>query len=114
MLRYIKEIVILVLQLLMFYLFPLFSNNIGPIGMVILIIVSVFVLSFVLGLISKERLKIVYPILISVLFIPSVYIYYNDSALVHTLWYFVLSTIGMICGMIVRKMIRNKFKKEKK
>lgn len=114
MLRYLKEIIILVIQLLMFYLFPLVADRFGPIGMVILIVVSVFVLSFILGLISKERLKVVYPILISVLFIPSVYIYYNDSALIHTLWYFVLSTIGLICGIVARRMIRNKFRKEKK
>lgn len=113
MLRYLKEIVIFVIQLLIFYIFPLFVKQINPIGTVIFIILSVFVLSFLLGLISKEKIKSAYPIIISVLFIPSVYIYYNESALIHAVWYFAISTLGMVLGMILRKIIRKKLKKGK-
>lgn len=99
--RYLKEIIILLLQLFMFYIFPLFAGPTDAMGMVLLIILSTFVLSFVLGCISKEKIKYLYPVIISILFIPSVFIYYNESALIHAVWYLVISCIGMIVGVII-------------
>ena len=99
--RYINEIVILLIQLFMFYIFPLFAGPTDAMGMVLLIILSTFVLSFVLGCISKERIKYLYPVIISILFIPSVFIYYNESALIHAVWYLVISCIGMIVGVVI-------------
>ena len=99
--RYLKEIIILLLQLFMFYIFPLFAGPTDMMGMVLLIILSTFVLSFVLGCISKERIKYLYPVIISILFIPSVFIYYNESALIHAVWYLVISFIGMIVGAVI-------------
>ena len=56
---------------------------------------------FVLGCISKEKIKYLYPVIISILFIPSVFIYYNESALIHAVWYLVISCIGMIVGVVI-------------
>ena len=84
--KYFKEIIILLIQLYMFYLSPLFIGPTDAIGMVLLIILSTFILSIVLGSISKSKLKYLYPIIISVLFISSVFIYYNETALIHSLW----------------------------
>ena len=47
--RYLKEIIILLLQLFMFYIFPLFAGPTDMMGVVLLIILSTFLLSFVLG-----------------------------------------------------------------
>ena len=99
--RYLKEIIILLLQLFMFYIFPLFAGPTDMMGVVLLIILSTFLLSFVLGCISKERIKYLYPVIISILFIPSVFIYYNESALIHAVWYLVISFIGMIVGAVI-------------
>lgn len=108
--RYLKEIIILLLQLFMFYIFPLFSGSTDAMGMVLLIILSTFGLSFVLSCISKNRIKYLYPVIISILFIPSVFIYYNESALIHSVWYLVISSIGMIIGLIIN-FISSKFKR---
>ena len=75
------------LQLFMFYIFPLFAGPTDAMGMVFLIVVATFLLSFVLGAISNRKGKFLYPLAIAVLFIPSVFIYYNESALVYSLWY---------------------------
>ena len=107
--RYLKEIIILLLQLFMFYIFPLFAGPTDAMGMVLLIILSTFGLSFVLSCISKNRIKYLYPVIISILFIPSVFIYYNDSALIHSIWYLVISSIGIIIGLIIN-FICNKFR----
>lgn len=105
--KYIKEIVILVIQLLMFYIFPMFMFLYEPIGTVMMIILTTFILSTVIGIISKSKIKYVYPLLISILFIPSVFIYYNESALVHSIWYLVVSSIGLVIGTVINLIIKN-------
>ena len=104
--KYLKEIIILLLQLFIFYIFPLFAGPTDAMGMVFLIIVSTLILSISIILISKIRIKYLYGILISILFIPSVYLYYNSSALVHSLWYLIVSYIGITLGIIFNYILK--------
>ena len=102
--RYIKEITISVIQLFMFYIFPLFAGPADAIGMVFLIIATTFLLSVILGSISGNWVKFFYPVEIAVLFIPSIFIYYNESALIHSVWYLVISSVGLLIGAIIHKL----------
>lgn len=107
--RYLKEIIILLLQLFMFYIFPLFAGPTDVIGMVVLIIVATLLFSAVIGFLSDKKMKYLYPIITAILFVPSVFIYYNETALIHSVWYLVVSSVGMLIGAILRKLIyRNK------
>ena len=106
--KYLKEFIILMIQLLVFYILPLFAGPTDAMGMVFLIILSVFILSLILGIISNKKIKYIYPLVISILFIPSVFIYYNESALVHAVWYFVISYIGLLIGTIINLIINRK------
>ena len=106
--RYLKEIIILLLQLFMFYIFSLFAGPTDVIGMVVLIIVATLLLSAVIGLISDKKMKYLYPIITAILFVPSVFIYYNGTALIHSVWYLVVSSVGMIIGAVLRKLIFGK------
>jgi len=106
--KYVKELVIYVLQLFMFYIFPLFAGPTDMMGMVLLIIISTFVLSVIMGSISKEKIKYLYPIIVAVIFIPTVMLYYNSSALIHSVWYLVVSAIGLFIGTIIYKLIQKK------
>jgi len=101
----LKMGIILLIQLFMFYIFPLFSGPTDAIGMVILILLSTLLLSMILASISDKKEKYLYPIIIAILFIPSVFIYYNESALVHSLWYLVISSIGLLLGTLIRFFI---------
>jgi len=105
--KYLKEIIILFIQLFMFYIFPVFMYLYEPIGTVMLILITSFILTIVLSIISKHKIKYLYPFLISILFIPSVFIYYNESALVHSIWYLVISIIGLVIGTITKLIIKN-------
>lgn len=106
--KYLKELIILFIQLFMFYIFPLFCGPTDAMGMVLLIICSVFVLSIILGTISNTKLKFLYPIIIAILFIPSIFIYYNITALVHSLWYLVISSIGLGIGCLVNLIMNRR------
>ena len=65
-------------------------------------------LAIIFASISKEKWKYIYPIIISILFIPSVFIYYNSSALIHAVWYLVDSGIGFLIGLIIYKITNKK------
>ena len=94
----------------MFYIFPMFMYLYEPIGTVILILLTTFILSIILSSISKSKIKYLYPLVISILFIPTIFIYYNESALVHAIWYFVVSTVGLLIGMITN-LVTSKIEK---
>ena len=100
-----KEIGIMLIQLFMFYVFPLFAGPTDTMGMILLILLSAVLLSAVLGMISKNRIKYLYPAVIAVLFIPSVWIYYNESALIHAVWYLAAASIGLLSGSMFRKWL---------
>lgn len=104
--EYLKEIIILFIQLFMFYIFPIFMYLYEPIGTVMLMLLTTLILSIILNVVSKKRIKYIYPFSIAVLFLPTIYIYYNESALVHSLWYFVVSVIGLIIGSIINLFIK--------
>ena len=107
---YKKEAIILGLQLLLFYVFPLTAGPTDAMGMVFLILCGTFFFSMLMGGLSKKKTKYLYPIITAVVFIPSVFIYYNESALIHALWYAVVAVVGILLGsligLIVNKLVR--------
>lgn len=106
MIKYIKEIIILLIQLFMFYIFPLFRGPTDAMGMVFLIIITTFILSIIITIISKLKIKYIYGIITSIIFIPSVFIYYNESALIHSLWYLIVSYVGIFIGFIINLIFK--------
>ena len=102
--RFFKEIIILVIQLFTFYIFPLFAGPTDAMGMVVIILFSTFILSIIIASISKQKTKYLYPIVVAIVFIPSVFIYYNESALIHSIWYLVDAAIGIVIGSIINKL----------
>ena len=61
--RYLKEAIIFILQLLMFYVYPPIALPIAISGMeiVLMIMLVTLVLSFVLGIISDNKMKFLSP-----------------------------------------------------
>ena len=103
--KYLTEAIVLLLQLFMFYIFPLFAGPTDAMGMVLLIILATLVLSVILGSLSDNWVKMLYPAVIAVLFLPTVPIYYNESALIHAVWYFVISSVGLLPATLIRFLI---------
>ena len=104
--KYLKEIIICLLQLSLFYILPLFAGPTDAMGMVILILLGTLLLSVIFCVISKYKIKYLYPFFIALVFIPSVFVYYNESALIHSVWYLVISSVGMLIGFVVSLIIK--------
>lgn len=104
--RFLPEIILSALQLFMFYIFPLFAGPTDAMGMVILILLATLVLSIAMGAHSNSRIKYAYPLASALLFIPSVFIHYNESALIHAVWYFTDALLGLSIGLLLRRLFR--------
>lgn len=102
--KYYKEIIVFTLQIFMFYIFPLFSGVESAIGMVVLILLATLIFGIVMGYIDS-KIKWFYPVIVSLLFIPSIFIYYNSSAFIHCIWYLVNSFIGVLIGYLSMEFI---------
>lgn len=109
--KYIKESIILILQFFMFYIFPLFAGPTDAMGMVVLIIFATFLLALVLGAVSRQHIKWAWPAACALLFLPTVPIHYNSSALVHALWYLVISAVALVIGSGIGALARKLTKK---
>lgn len=107
----IKELIILIIQILIFYLLPLTAGPADTMGLIVLLLILTFTLAIVLGIISNKKSKYIYPIIVSIVFIPSIFIYYNSSASIYILWYLIDSLIGLLLGSIIHFLIK-KFKKK--
>lgn len=100
------------IQLFMYYIFPLFAGPTDAMGMVFLIVVVTFINSIIIGC-CNFKYKYYYPLFAAIVFIPSIFIYYNESALVHSVWYLVVSLVGLVIGIIIdifSKKIKNSLK----
>ena len=100
--KYLTELVALIIQLGLFYIYPIFALRIDPMGAVLIMLFLTLLLSIVLGWVSGKRIKALFPVVIAVCFLPTVPIFYNESALIHALWYLALSAIGLLVGTVTR------------
>lgn len=99
-----KYIVYVILILISLYALPFFIQDTGSAMAVLLtyIPISVFVVSIVFGL--KNEFPYVLPALVAVLFIPTIFIYYNVSATVYVFGYYFVSLLGVALGQLIRKL----------
>ena len=93
----------LLIIIISFYLLPLMIKDTGS-GMLVLL-VALPVISFICSLIYglKNGFQPLFSILLMALFIPSVFLIYNSSAMFYAPIYGVLSFIGMYMGYQISK-----------
>ncbi|GAB2026015.1 hypothetical protein OfM1_20880 [Lactovum odontotermitis] len=87
-----------------FYLLPLIISSTGA-AMFLLLIVMPFIClvsSIVYGF--RHSFNIVFVVLSSILFIPSIFIFYNASAWIYVLAYGIITLIGNLTGMTILRL----------
>ena len=103
--KYLLELIAVIINTGLFYILPLFAGPTDAMGMVVLMILYTMLLSFILGCASGNWIRFLYPLVIAIVFIPSVYIYYSGGALIHSVWYLVVSYISMLEGFGIRMLV---------
>lgn len=89
--------------LITFYLIPILIQDTGS-GMFILLIVIpliTLITSIIYGL--RNVFDFIYPLIVAILFIPTLFIYYNISAWVYIIAYSLIALIGEILGKTLQK-----------
>lgn len=95
----------LIVAAVMFNILPLASRLMNSIdatafcGVFLLLIIFpllVLVSSLILGI--AKGICLLYPLCIAILFIPAIFIYYNDSAFIYMIVYAILALIGNLLG----------------
>ena len=96
--------VYLIVITLAFYVLPAFINDTGT-GIFFLIILTpiiCFVTSIIYGI--RHSFNLIFLLIIMALFIPTIFIFYNESAAVYVLIYGIIAIIGNLLGSLIKKM----------
>ncbi len=81
------------------YLLPVFLKG-SEMGLMLIVLPAlVFICAVVYGI--TNRFHWIYPLIVSALFVPTVYIYYNESALIYTIIFGVIALAGSLLGRMV-------------
>lgn len=86
-----------------FYLIPILIQDTGS-GMFILLIVIpliTLITSIIYGL--RNVFDFIYPLIVAILFIPTLFIYYNTSVWTYILVYSMIAVIGELLGKTLQK-----------
>lgn len=93
-----KTMPYLILNIIAFYLLPNLISDTGSGMFILLIIIPLATLLSGILIGVKSCFKWYYPILVGLIFIPSIFIYYNESALVYAPIYGAISLTGAFLG----------------
>ena len=96
--------VYLIVIILAFYALPVLINDTGT-GIFFLLILTpiiCFITSIIYGI--RHSFNLIFLLLIMALFIPTIFIFYNESAAVYVLIYGIIATIGNLLGSLIKKM----------
>lgn len=103
--KYLPKIIIILLQIFVLYLFPLAFKYIDQIIVIVGIFLAVFGLSMMIVIVSKNKIKYFYSILVSIMYVTSIPLFYNDSAFGNVMWYFAISSGGLLLGFLIDKFV---------
>lgn len=86
-----------------FYVLPFFIKDTGSgiFFLLILIPMICFLTSFIYGI--KHSFDLIFSLLILVLFVPTIFIFYNESSVIYVLIYGIITVIGNFLGSLLRK-----------
>lgn len=87
-----------------FYMLPLLGKDTGSFMLILLIAIPIicFIVSLFYGI--KNGLNLIFVLIVGVIFIPTIFIYYNSSAWIYTIEYAIVALAGnMIGGFIVKR-----------
>lgn len=106
--KYLIELIIIMIQLLIFYLLPLFSGPTDTMGLIVIDIIVLFIMSVLLFIITKNKYQLLYIPIMCGLMIPAFIIYSNEYAWLHLIWYIVDFAIALLIGKGIKYILKIK------
>lgn len=101
-----KNIVFYLLLLIDFYIIPLVIKDTGSAMIVMLAIIPLICLTISVFYGIRNGFDFQYILSVAIIFIPSIFIFYNSSAWVYVVGYGVIALIGNLMALPLRKRQR--------
>lgn len=98
-----ENIIFYILLIINFYVIPWFIKDTGSAMMIMLMIIplSCLVISIFYGI--RNVFAFWYILIVAILFIPSIFIFYDSSAWVYVVVYTVIALLGNLIALLLRK-----------
>lgn len=103
--KYLAKMIIVLLQVCVFFLAPLLFKVYNPSHVIVGMLIATFGLSMMIVVVSDAKIRYLYALIPPLMFIPSIPIYYNSSATESIIWYFGVSVGGVLLGFMIDKFI---------
>lgn len=98
-----KNMVFYLLLLIGFYIIPSFMKDTGSAMIVMLVLIPLLCLITSVFYGIRNGLDFWYILSVAILFIPSIFIFYNESAWVYAVGYAVIALFGNLIALPLRK-----------
>lgn len=85
-----------------YYLLPLLIKDTGAAMTMLLVVIPAIIIISAIIFGAKHGFNIIFPLVAAVLFLPSVFIFYNASAWIYTIIYGIAALVGNVIGMLFR------------
>ena len=87
-----------------FYVLAVLINDTGTgiFFLLILIPIICFLTSLIYGI--RHSFNLIFLLIFMILFVPTIFLFYNESAAVYVLIYGIIATTGNILGSLIKKM----------
>ncbi|MEG2698796.1 MAG: hypothetical protein RR951_07695 [Ruthenibacterium sp.] len=104
----LKMIPYLLFNIMAFYLLPMIIQDTGSAMFVLLVAIPFicFAAAIVFGIFNAFNWM--YPLSVALLFVPTIFIYYNESAAFYITVYGIIAFLGNLIGLIFYKLKRTK------
>lgn len=93
-----KNIFIYVCLIINFYILPTLIKDTGTAMIMLLVVIPMITLFISIYYGKKNGFDIWYVISVGILFFPSIFIFYNSSALIYVIVYTIIALIGNFVG----------------
>lgn len=102
----LKMIPYLLVNVIAFYIFPMIIQDTGSAMLIMLIGIPLicFIVAIVFGI--KRSFNWIYPLAVALLFAPTVFIFYNESAAIYIVAYGIIALVGNLIGKMFYKQTK--------
>lgn len=104
--KHLKMIPYLLVHIIAFYLLPMIIKDTGSAMFVMLIGIPTLCLVTAIVFGVKNSFQWLYPIIVALLFAPTIFIHYNDSATPYIAFYAVIALAGNLIGKMFYKQAK--------
>ncbi|MBO5857653.1 MAG: hypothetical protein J6Q87_05345 [Clostridia bacterium] len=111
--KYLKELIISIFEIAFLYLFPLIPMG-NKDAHIILLMVITLIIGIVGVAISDKKIKFLFPILTTIMVVPTMFMYYEPRVYGNIFWMFVFSFLAVIIGELLRLIVLGIIKLVKK